>query len=117
MAQVAWPTPAEYTLSKGVAGCSALLAIHREQLQHTPTRIATISPRLQTPVPKRMTPVQITQLVSRGPWTSAQLREAMELAMGGCAQLDALARQVLKTAAAEVAARRQQEQQQAQQAL
>lgn len=64
-----------------------------------------------------MPPVQVTQLVSRGPWTSAQLREAMELAMGGCAQLDALARQVLKTAAAEAAARRQQEQQQAQQEL
>ncbi|KAI7841766.1 hypothetical protein COHA_004632 [Chlorella ohadii] len=60
---------------------------------------------------------EVTQLVSRGPWSSSQLREALELAMGGCAQLDALARQVLKTAAAEAATRRQQEaQRQAQQA-
>ena len=117
MEQVAWPTPPEYTSLKGVAGCSALLAIHSELPQHAPTCVATISPLLQTPVPTCMPPVQVTQLVSRGPWTSAQLREAMELAMGGCAQLDALARQVLKTAAAEAAARRQQEQQQAQQEL
>ena len=66
--------------------------------------------------PPQLLFLQVTQLVSRGPWSSSQLREAMELAMGGCAQLDALARQVLKTAAAEAAARRQQEQQQLRQA-
>ena len=50
-------------------------------------------------------------MVSRGRWSSSQLREGMELAMGGCAQLDAAARQCLK----EAAARQQQEQQQQQQ--
>ncbi|EFN57324.1 hypothetical protein CHLNCDRAFT_21722, partial [Chlorella variabilis] len=54
---------------------------------------------------------EVTQMVSRGRWSSSQLREGMELAMGGCAQLDAAARQCLK----EAAARQQQEQQQQQQ--
>ncbi len=77
-----------------------------------------VQPESQPQPPLPSSCPQVTQLVSRGPWSSSQLREALELAMGGCAQLDALARQVLKTAAAEAAARRQQEaqQQQAQQA-
>ena len=43
--------------------------------------------------------------MSRGPWTSGQLREGLELALGGCAQLDAAARQCLREAAAEAAAK------------
>ena len=54
--------------------------------------------------------MQVTQLVSRGQWSSSQLREGLELAMGGCAQLDAAARQCLKQAAAEAASKRQQQQ-------
>jgi exosome complex component MTR3 len=48
---------------------------------------------------------QVAQLVSSGAWGgqqqgSAQLQMALELAMGGCAQLDAAARECLRAAAA-----------------
>jgi exosome complex component MTR3 len=62
----------------------------------------------------RVLAVPVTQLVSRGQWSSSQLREGLELAMGGCAQLDAAARQCLKQAAAEASAKQQQQQQQKQ---
>ena len=78
------------------------------------TRGATTNSRLVLRAPVRARPrplLQVTQLVSRGPWSSSQLREGLELAMGGCAQLDAAARQCLKAAAAEAAAKQQQQQQ------
>lgn len=50
-------------------------------------------------------PEQVTQLVSRGQWSSSELKDGLELAMGGCAQLDAAARQCLREAAAAAAAR------------
>lgn len=48
---------------------------------------------------------QVTQLVSRGQWSSGELKDGLELAMGGCAQLDAAARQCLREAAAAAAAK------------
>jgi exosome complex component MTR3 len=57
---------------------------------------------------------EVTQLVSRGRWSGSQLREGLELAMGGCAQLESAARQCLKDAAVAAAAKQQQQQQQAQ---
>jgi len=49
--------------------------------------------------------LQVTQLVSRGQWSSSQLKEGLELAMGGCSQLDEAARQCLREAAAAAAAK------------
>lgn len=48
---------------------------------------------------------EVTQLVSRGQWSSGELKDGLELAMGGCAQLDAAARQCLREAAAAAAAK------------
>ncbi|KAI3434620.1 hypothetical protein D9Q98_002687 [Chlorella vulgaris] len=48
---------------------------------------------------------EVTQLVSRGRWSGSQLREGLELAMGGCAQLESAARQCLKDAAVAAAAK------------
>lgn len=47
---------------------------------------------------------EVTQLVSRGRWTDQQLKEGLELCMGGCVQLDAAMRQALKDAPALAAA-------------
>jgi exosome complex component MTR3 len=44
---------------------------------------------------------EIAQLVTRGRWTDGELKEALELCLGGCAQLDGAARQALKEAAVE----------------
>lgn len=43
---------------------------------------------------------ELAQLVARGRWDDVQLKEALELAMGGCAQLDGAMRQCLRDAAA-----------------
>lgn len=43
---------------------------------------------------------ELAQLVARGRWTDEQLKEALELALGGCAQLDGAMRQCLRDAAA-----------------
>jgi hypothetical protein len=43
---------------------------------------------------------QVMQLQLTGSWSSEQLRDAMELAMGGCLQLRGLMRQTLLAAAA-----------------
>ncbi len=42
---------------------------------------------------------QITQMQLTGSWSNSQLRDAVELAMGGCMQLKAMMRQVLLDAA------------------
>lgn len=42
----------------------------------------------------------VTQLVMTGEWSDSQSKEAMELCMGGCSQIDAVARQCLQQAAA-----------------
>ena len=42
---------------------------------------------------------QVTQLVMAGEWSDSQSKEAMELCMGGCAQIDSVARQCLQQAA------------------
>lgn len=47
---------------------------------------------------------EATQVVAAGRWEGEELREALELCMGGCAQLDAAARQCLRDAAAARAA-------------
>ena len=39
---------------------------------------------------------EVAQLVTRGVWEDGALKEALELGLGGCAQLDEAARQVLK---------------------
>jgi exosome complex component MTR3 len=44
--------------------------------------------------------MQVTQLVVRGRWPDAELKEALELSMGGCAQLDGAVRQCLIEGAA-----------------
>lgn len=44
---------------------------------------------------------EVTQLQLTGEWSSVQQREAMELAMGGCAQLKAVIRQTLIDAVAQ----------------
>ncbi|KAL3153408.1 hypothetical protein ABBQ38_011746 [Trebouxia sp. C0009 RCD-2024] len=41
----------------------------------------------------------VTQLVMAGEWSDSQSKEAMELCMGGCAQIDSVARQCLRQAA------------------
>lgn len=41
----------------------------------------------------------ISEIMSRGRWSDAELKEALELCLGGCAQLDAAGRQALKEAA------------------
>lgn len=38
---------------------------------------------------------EVTQLVARGTWSGSQLKDGLELAMGGCLQLDAVMRQCL----------------------
>ena len=43
---------------------------------------------------------EVTQMISRGRWSDAELKEAVELCLGGCAQLDGAARQALRGAAA-----------------
>ena len=43
--------------------------------------------------------LQVTQLVMAGEWSDSQSKEAMELCMGGCAQIDSVARQCLQQAA------------------
>lgn len=43
--------------------------------------------------------LQVTQLVMAGEWSNSQSKEAMELCMGGCAQIDSVARQCLRQAA------------------
>lgn len=40
--------------------------------------------------------LQITQFVLTGAWSDGQYKEVLELCMGGCAQLDAVARQCLQ---------------------
>ena len=40
--------------------------------------------------------LQITQFVLTGTWSDGQYKEVLELCMGGCAQLDAVARQCLQ---------------------
>jgi exosome complex component MTR3 len=52
---------------------------------------------------------EVSQLVSRGRWGERELRDALELAMGGCAQLEAAARQCLRDAAAAAAAKQAQQ--------
>lgn len=42
---------------------------------------------------------QVTQLVVAGVWSDSQSKEAMELCLGGCAQIDSVARQCLQQAA------------------
>ena len=42
---------------------------------------------------------QVTHLVARGQWSDAQFKEAIELCLGGCQQLDGAARQCLRAAA------------------
>ena len=42
---------------------------------------------------------QVTQLVVAGEWSDSQSKEAMELCLGGCAQIDSVARQCLQQAA------------------
>ena len=59
--------------------------------------------------------MQVTHLVARGPWEDAQLKEGLELCMGGCLQLDGAMRQCLKEAAAAKQQQMQQQQQQQQQ--
>ena len=44
---------------------------------------------------------EIAQLVTRGRWTDTELKDALELCLGGCAQLDGAGRQALKEAAME----------------
>ena len=39
---------------------------------------------------------QVSQLVVTGEWTSASLNEVLELAMGGCLQIDSVMRQSLR---------------------
>lgn len=43
--------------------------------------------------------LQVTQLVMAGEWSDSQSKEAMELCLGGCAQIDSVARQCLQQAA------------------
>lgn len=60
---------------------------------------------------------EVAQLVTRGRWSDGELKEALELALGGCAQLDAAGRAALREAeaarmeevAAEAAAQGQQQ--------
>lgn len=42
--------------------------------------------------------LQVTQAVVTGSWSDGQYKEVLELCMGGCAQLDAAARQCLQQA-------------------
>lgn len=44
---------------------------------------------------------EVAQLVTRGKWGDGELKEALELCLGGCGQLDAAAREALKEAAIE----------------
>lgn len=46
---------------------------------------------------------EVTQLTSSGAWASAEQRDALELALGGCAQLKAVMRDALLAAAAAAA--------------
>ena len=42
--------------------------------------------------------LQVTQFQVTGSWNDSQYKEVLELCMGGCAQLDAVARQCLQQA-------------------
>ena len=44
---------------------------------------------------------EVAQLVTRGRWSDRELKEALEVCLGGCAQLDGASRQALKEAAVE----------------
>lgn len=46
----------------------------------------------------------MAQVMAHGRWEDGEEREALELGLGGCAQLDAAARDCLKQAAAAAAA-------------
>ncbi len=43
--------------------------------------------------------LQVTQLVMTGEWSTSSSKEALELCMGGCAQIDSVVRQCLQQAA------------------
>ncbi len=43
--------------------------------------------------------LQVTQLVMTGEWSNSSSKEALELCMGGCAQIDSVVRQCLQQAA------------------
>jgi hypothetical protein len=47
----------------------------------------------------RLCVLQVTQMQLTGDWSAAQVREGLELAMGGCQQLRAVVRQTLLEAA------------------
>ena len=52
---------------------------------------------------------EVAQLVTRGRWTDGELKEALELCLGGCEQLDRAGREVLKEMAVEKIAQQQRE--------
>lgn len=56
--------------------------------------------------------VQVTHIVARGQWSDVQFKEAIELCMGGCQQLDGALRQCLQTALESKLGQQQQQQQQ-----